>query len=407
MPSAAKRWIPVVVWVAAIYTTIGFVRRLREWYVERWDPVFIGWAVTAVLVAAAGTAAIVLLRRAHVLRPGAIQWLSIVTVILVLWTYSLRRSPEEAVHFIEYGLLAILLHRALRPTIPGSLLFVAGALVGALIGTVDEVIQWFSPNRFWDWRDIGLNAGAGAIVQFALWRLRPPRPEVSPPRSQRIVLRLASALLLLLTLCLANTPHRVARYAPFLPGFEHLTSPENPMAEYGHLHRVPSLGSFKSRLDIEDLDREDRNRSSEVARLVDGSRYSYGTFLSTWPVSEDPFTYEMRVHLFARGRNLGKARDQEFKGSAAVEQLTTSWHENRLLEEFFGRSLEQSAYVWPPDLQQRVASRRNPEFVFQSAAGSHLITFATEKTLRLLLLVLFAACVTADLRIRSTDGRRS
>lgn len=398
---------PVLLWIAVIYTTIPFVRVLREWYVERWDPVLIAWSVACILVVAARTTVIVLRRRALVLRPGAMPWLAGVTLVLVLWTFSLRRSPEEAVHFLEYGILAVLLHRALRPTVPDAFVFIAGALAGALIGTVDEVIQWFSPGRFWDWRDIVLNAGAGAFIQFALWRILPPHSGETSSRSKRIVVRLMVGQLLLLTICLANTPQRVARYAPGLPGFEHLTSPENPMAEYGHLHRVTGLGSFKSRLDLSELDHEDRERASEVATLVDEARHRYGVFLKTWPAGEDPFTYEMRVHLFARDRNLAKAQKQDRNEPAAIEQLNSSWYENRLIEEFFGRSLSQSTYTWPPELRRQLESLHDPDANFRSAAGSHLICFSSEKTLRLVLLALVAVCVITDIRWRSSDRRRS
>jgi hypothetical protein len=406
MSSVVSRWLPVALWVTVIYTTIGFVRHLREWYVARWDTTFIGWAVAAVLVAGAAAAAVVVRHRVRQLRPGAMVWLAGLTLVLVVWTFSLRRSPEEAVHFIEYGALALLLHRALRPVVPGPSVFVAGALAGALVGTTDEIIQWFSPSRYWDWRDIVLNAGAGGVVQLAVWRVLPERADPKPPRSIRIVLRLAAAQLLLLTLCLANTPDRVARYAPALPGLDHFTNPDNPMAEYGHLHRIPGLGSFKSRLGLSELADQDRQRAAEVARLVDDARHRYGVFLRTWPVTEDPFTYEMRVHLFARNRNLAKARERGLDGPVAIEQLTTSWNENRLVESFFGRSLAQSSYVWPVELRQRLESRRDPDMVFRSAAASHLICFASESTLRLILLTMVAVCIAADLRIRSTEGRR-
>ncbi len=407
MSPTLRRWIPVTLWVTVIYTTIGFVRVLREWFVERWDPVLIAWSVAGILIVAAGTTVIVLRRRALVIRPGAMLWLAGVTLVLVLWTFSLRRSPEEAVHFLEYGLLAILLHRALRPTMPDAFVFIAGALAGAFIGTMDEVIQWFSPSRFWDWRDIVLNTGAGAFIQFTLWRVLPLPSGETPSRSKRIILRLMVGQLLLLTICLANTPQRVARYGPGLPGFEHLTSPENPMAEYGHLHRVTGLGSFKSRIDLSELDRQDRDRASEVAALVDEARHKYGVFLKTWPAVEDPFTYEMRVHLFSRDRNIAKARKRGFIGGTACDQLTTSWHENRILENFFGRSLSQSTYTWPPKLRRQLESLRDPDFSFRSAAGSHLICFSSEMTLRLILLALVTVCVITDIRLRSSDRRRS
>jgi hypothetical protein len=285
-----------------------------------------------------------------------------------------------------------------------ALVFVAGALIGAMVGTVDEIIQWLSPSRYWDWRDLALNGGAGALTQVILWRMSAAATRRFDPASMRIVLRLASAHLVLLTLCLANTPARVARYAPWLPNSGHLTSSLNPMAEYGRRHIVPGIGIFNSRLSLEALRREDDTRSVEVAGLVDENRHSYGHFLDTWPVDRDPFTYEARVHLFARDRNLAKARAKKFRGATALEQLTVAWHENRLMETFFGRTLEESSYRWKPALRQQVDDAHDADSRFRSAAGSHLITIASEGTIRTVLILLVAGLIIAGRRLGQSTG---
>jgi hypothetical protein len=171
------------------------------------------------------------------------------------------------------------------------------------------------------------------------------------------------------------------------------------MVEYGHLHVVPGLGSFKSRLGLDRLETEDRTRGVEVARLVDETRHSYGRFLDTWPVSEDPFTYEMRVHLFARNRNFDKARRREFTGSMARYQLTVSWYENRLLETVFPTTLAHSSYVWKKDPRTRAEAAHDPDHRFSSAAGSHLITIASERAIRAVMLVLVVLGLVADAAI--------
>jgi len=400
MPSPVRRWLPALLWVLMIYTTIPFVRELREWFVARWDPVWIGLAVATVLLTA-GTATAALVRRQtrRDLTTGDTVWIVGATAVLVVWTFSLRRSPEESVHLVEYGALAVLLHRALRPSMGDALVFIAGALIGSFVGTVDEIIQWVSPGRYWDWRDLVLNSGAGALTQVILWRAVPGDRRPFDPASVRIVLRLASAQVILVILCLANTPVRVARYAPWFPTSGHLTSSLNPMAEYGHRHVVPGIGVFNSRLTLDALRREDAVRAIEVAGLLDEHRRGYGRFLDTWPVERDPFTYEARVHLFARDRNLAKAGAQDYRGSRAVEQLTVAWHENLLLEEIFGNTLNASSYRWSRKLRQRVEEAQDPDAPFRSAAGSNLITFASQDTIRTVLVLLLAGLIIADHRL--------
>ncbi|MBD3871962.1 MAG: VanZ family protein, partial [Acidobacteria bacterium] len=58
-------------------------------------------------------------------------------------------QPEEAVHFLEYGVLGVLLFRALSTHIHDGSVFAAGALIGILVGIFDEIIQWFVPGRYW------------------------------------------------------------------------------------------------------------------------------------------------------------------------------------------------------------------------------------------------------------------
>ncbi len=75
-------------------------------------------------------------------------------------------QPEEAVHFLEYGVLGLLLYRALSFRVLDATVFVAAALVGVIVGTVDEIIQWIVPGRYFDFRDIALNGGASVLVQI-------------------------------------------------------------------------------------------------------------------------------------------------------------------------------------------------------------------------------------------------
>ncbi len=399
MSTLSRRWLPVAAWVTVVFTTIPFVRALREWFATRWDPAWIGWIVATAIAGASLITLLVIMRRPRKVSGVNVLWIVAVTMVFVFWALSLRRSPEEGVHLLEYGILAILLFRAFRPSMPNGLVFVAAALATALIGTVDEIIQWVSPSRFWDWRDLLLNGGAGALTQVMLWRVVRPSRQRWDSRSLRTVLRLAAAQLILMSLCLANTPERVARYAPHLPAASHLMGSLNPMAEYGYRHRAPGLGVFTSRLTVAELRIQDTSRAAEVGPILDANRQSYGRFLDTWPVGEDPFTYEARVHLFARDRNFAKAREQGFVGSSAAEQLSTAWYENRLVEMFFGDTLRQSSYRWDPQLRETIAGahRANPDF--HSAVGSHLITFASEGSLLGALLLLAAVMIVVDLRM--------
>jgi len=305
-------------------------------------------------------------------------------------------QPEEAVHFLEYGVLGILLYRAFEDRVPDPTVYVAATLTGLLAGTVDEFIQWLVPGRFWDFRDIVLNGGAVALVQIAIWRMR-KRPMKNVTRSSlRLLCRLAAAQVFLLTICVAATPQRLNRVADHLPLPDRLATGVEAICEYGFRHSVDDRTLFRSRLSLAELMRSDRDRAPDLALDLDASRGRGGFTKSGISPTSDPFGYEIRVHLFARNRNLHKAFAREPGSSGHRRHMTAAWRENLILENFFGNTLEQSAYRWGPRRRNNVEASQNPNAVFVSRAGAHLITRISEGQLRALLLALFAALVSCD-----------
>ena len=85
-------------------------------------------------------------------------WLLIVASLYVYFTLKLQNSPAEALHFLEYGFLGFLIFRASKYNIKDKSIYFTVTLFGLLIGTLDEMLQWITPQRFWDFQDVGLNA---------------------------------------------------------------------------------------------------------------------------------------------------------------------------------------------------------------------------------------------------------
>lgn len=103
--------------------------------------------------------------------------LRILLIIALLWAaFSISALPEERLHFLTYGLAGWLIcwslettplfparsqkHRLLNCLLPCLLVWLAGG--------IDELIQWWLPNRVFDIRDIIFNASAG-ITGIALF----------------------------------------------------------------------------------------------------------------------------------------------------------------------------------------------------------------------------------------------
>lgn len=404
MTSASFRaWLPALLWMVVIYTAIPFVRRLREFFVARWPAELIGYAVMAVVVAGTVAATTALYRRGTRVRFADTAWLLAVATVFVVWTRHLMGQPEEAVHFLEYGLLGALLHHALRARIPDATVYAATILAGAMVGTLDEIIQWIVPGRFFDFRDIVLNTGAVALAQVAIWRLAPRAATPVSRSSLQLVCRLAAAEVLLLTLCLAATPQRIERVAPRLPGLATTGQDTGAICEYGYRHAIDAFTEFRSRLTTEELAKDDAARASEVAAMVDASRGAYGKFLDTVSPADDPFAYEARVHLFARNRNLGETRQLQEGSEAYREHMTIAFRENLILERFFGQTLEHSSFAWKPQLRSQVESEQNASAHVVSRVGAHLVTALSEGTLRAVMLALAGALLACSLCL----GRRS
>ena len=70
--------------------------------------------------------------------------ISIATVFIV-YTIQLRGNPEEAVHFVQYGVLGILVYRALTHRITDYGIYFVALLLTITVGILDEALQWLTP----------------------------------------------------------------------------------------------------------------------------------------------------------------------------------------------------------------------------------------------------------------------
>lgn len=398
--------IAAAAWTAIIFAFIPLVRPIQRALLRAVDP---GWITVAVLLAvglALAAAIERLRRRPRPVRAFDVAWLVAIAALAAWCAWALRGRPEEAIHLLQFGLLAGLLYRAMRPAEPDVAILVAAVLLGSLVGTVDEIIQWIVPARFWDLRDVAVNAGACVLAAAALWRLdRGPwrRPRAS---SVSLALRLAAALLLLLVLCLANTPRRVAWYAEHVPGLAPLAEADNAMAEYGYRHRLPGIGELKSRLTLAELAEQDRTRAAEVAAVLD--RYpdrNYERFLREHSGMPDPFLYEARVHLFSREYHRRHLAGAAPGSAAAQEHATMAFRQQLLLERVFGATLARSGSQLDPYERQRLKGLDDPELPFTSKTASHLITAVSERGLRITLLAAAAALLVVDALFRRRAPR--
>jgi hypothetical protein len=399
MGSRAWRWAGLAAWVGLIYATVPLVRTLQRWIANTLGSATFGYLTLASILLAAVVVVVAVVRGRYRPRPGSVVWLLVIATVFVWWTFELWERPEEAVHLVEYAVLGVLAYRALRMHVRDATVFVSAAILVILVGTVDEIIQWITPERYWDWRDVGINAGTGALTQLALWKATAPSAQAIRAASWRLPARLMTAQLVVLALCLANTPARVQWYASRVPGLGFLADNQNTMTEYGHLHASEPIGRFRSRFTTDQLEQLDVASGAEVGALLDAFPDGrYGEFLRSHPPGRHPFAHEARVHLFSRDRNLSRAREHAEDRAAARMHLTRAVRENRILEHHFANTLAHSSSTWSARRRLELEAEQLPDLVFTSKVSAHLITVAAEWQLLLTILIAVLALTLVDRR---------
>lgn len=88
--------------------------------------------------------------------------LALLAPLLATYGYALSKLPypQERLHFVEYGFLAFFLYRTLHLMASRWASVRATVAIGFVVGMVDEVVQYFLPNRVFDPRDLAANAAA-------------------------------------------------------------------------------------------------------------------------------------------------------------------------------------------------------------------------------------------------------
>ena len=391
---AVLAWLWVVLCSLAIFLIVPIARTIQKFVSGHWGRALFGYVVLAATGVAFLSLLYFLVFKLKIRSPSNYIWLTAVAFLYVYFTLTFWRVPEQAVHFLEYGFLGYFLFRALSLSVRDKSVYVVAFLSGSLVGIFDEILQWIVPDRYFDFRDIGLNALAVGLFQVAVWKGIKPRiiSEKLRPRSVRKVSLLLAINLLILGVCASNTPGRVAGYVEHLPSLSWLLK-EEPMNEFTRKHEDPKIGVFYSRLSIDLLKQTDETQSDHYAQILrDWKDKDYGQFLSTHSPLIHPFLYEMRVHVFRRDRKedeAGKAKNEK----ARREVLFASYKENLILETYFTQTLEKSSYAWSAAKKKSIEAIIDRDKPYRSPVSAGFFQ-VTEKTVWVIILfVLGAAAV--------------
>jgi len=169
-----------------------------------------GFALTLLVAGALG------LRRLRSLRWWRVGGFLLAALLVGLQVHVVARGPAdvsavERFHILEYGLLAALFYWALRPS-QGWLAVPSALLASAVVGVLDESVQWLVPTRVGEMRDILMNWSAAGIGLLAAASIAPPSVR-SVARRSRIGIGLLAGILVLSStgfFDLAHLGHRIS-----------------------------------------------------------------------------------------------------------------------------------------------------------------------------------------------------
>jgi hypothetical protein len=98
---------------------------------------------------------------------------ALLPLLLSIWFVSQIDKAAERLHLLEYGILGMMVCWAAG--YPNGLRLLLALLAVIVAGGVDEMIQYFLPNRYWDIRDIWFNS-LGGILGLGLGVLLNKKP---------------------------------------------------------------------------------------------------------------------------------------------------------------------------------------------------------------------------------------
>src|SRR5687767_4300949 len=329
------RFVAAIAVAVAVVLSAPFVGQLRGWIRTNFPGQFVvivgvigGAVLLAALVAAARR-----IRTNRAGRYGAIVAALALAVIYSAWNAG--ENPEsnavERFHFLEYGLITWLFYRAWRPLGDASILLLP-VLAGLIVGTAEEWLQWFIPNRVGEIRDIFLNLAAIAAGLLFSVGVEPPERfswRLTGPSIRRVCV--LAALAVLAVGAFFHTLH------------------------LGYVIADPEAGSFTSRYSQQRLVALQAEKSAAW-------RENPPPLVLQRLSREDQYLSEGLAHV--RWRN--KRWD--------AGDVSSAWQENLILEKYFVPVLDTPTYEgkvghrWPVEQRADAASRVQPTASYVSEA---------------------------------------
>ena len=173
------KWIFVCLYTIALFSFIPYLPSLIKLASAQWSSSGVALFVFGVEIIIAILILTLAIRVFIYKRKKAIFFLIFIGGFLSLsfFLFQRRPNPYEFTHLPEYAILCILIIRALdkrkktKSIIVKNSYFLGGMITG-VIGTGDEIYQYFLPNRVFNLYDILLNILGGILGLLIIWEIK-------------------------------------------------------------------------------------------------------------------------------------------------------------------------------------------------------------------------------------------
>lgn len=402
-------WLWVALWTITIFLSVPFARIIQKFVVEKWGREPFGYTVLISTGIVFFLALYILFFRLKIRSVLNYVWLLAIGCTYVYFTLRLWAQPEEAIHFLEYGILGFFIFNALKLKLKDRTIFFTAFLIGCLIGIFDEILQWIVKERYWDFRDVGLNALSSGLFQAAIWLGIKPKmiSQKIRPSSLRTVSIYLAANILLLGLCFSNTPKRVQNYTKALPFLSFLQQ-EEVMNQFNLKHKDPEIGTFYSRLTIDELLSIDRRSAKDYGQVLhEWKDKNYAEYLRAHPGIWVPMLYEIRVHIFRRDKRYERALQAKDK-KQKKQNFFIAFKENQILEKYFSHTMKESPYAWSEETTARVEAQIDKKNPYKSPVSASFFSPKSEKQMWIVIFIFLTFLFAANgLYLRTNRQRKS
>lgn len=185
----SRKWALVFFYTVAIFVLTPYLPQLISTASSRWSSSGVSHFVLGVEIAIALLILILALEfLIHRRKKSALFLISVGGIFLLSFIiYQLIPNPYEFTHLPEYAILSMLIIRALdkekvksksaekEENVKSAIIknsYFLSTMVTGIIGTGDEIYQYFLPNRFFTLYDIFLNILGGILGLLIYWRIR-------------------------------------------------------------------------------------------------------------------------------------------------------------------------------------------------------------------------------------------